>query len=66
MKVKELKCIEKRTYYWNDELAIYLKGVTHFKKVKDEHHLRTLDGKYHIITDGWVHCEIDTKIDHDQ
>jgi hypothetical protein len=56
----ELKHIEKtRRYFWNDEMAVYLKGVTHFSKVKNEHHLRTLDGKQHIIGEGWIHIEID-------
>jgi hypothetical protein len=58
--VKELKHIEKtRLYYWNEDIAVYLKGVTHVEERKNEHRLRTLDGKQHVVPEGWVHLEID-------
>ena len=59
--MKALKYIQTRTYVWNDELAVRIKGVTHVKVKKDIHYLKTMDGKQHVITEGWVHLEIITK-----
>ena len=57
--MKALVVIERRTYYW-DGYILELSGITHYRAYGRLHHLRTMDGRYHIVNEGWLHLEIET------
>ena len=49
-----------RTYHFRDGETVRFENVTHFAaRPSGTHRLRTKDGRFHIISSGWLHIELE-------